>query len=118
MQLQNEVKEILKVIEQINILEMDSDDETRADKLLKYFSENDIRIRIPCLLAYDNQNVYRDATFLYTKLMDEVESIKKYYCSRSYAFSGFSPEIVFYIFPIKSIDQLRNKETGFYAGLH
>ena len=27
------------------------------------------------------------------------------------------PEIVFYVFPIKSIERLRNKETGFYAGL-
>lgn len=117
-QLLDEAKEILNVIEQINILEMDSDDESRADKLLKYFSENDIRIKIPCLLAYDNQDVYCEAASLYTKIIDEVESIKKYYCSRSYAFSGFSPEIVFYIFPIQSIARLRNKETGFYAGLY
>ena len=117
-QLSDDAKEILKTIERINILEMDSNDESRAETLLKYFSENHIHIKIPCLLAYDNQAVYRDVASLYTQLMDEVESIKKYYCSHSYAFSGFSPEIVFYVFPIQSIERLRNKETGFYAGLH
>lgn len=117
-QLLDKAKEILKIIEQINILEMNSDDESRAYKLLKYFSEHHIRIKIPCLLAYDNQAVYDDASSLCSKISNEVDSIKTYFSSHSYHFRGFSPEIVFYIFPIQNIDRLRNKETGFYAGLH
>ncbi len=117
-QLLDEAKEILKVIEQINILEMDSNDANRADKLLEYFTKNHIHIKIPCLLAYDKQDVYQDAKSVSKKILDEVHSIREYYSSQSYKFCEFSPEIVFYIFPIQSIDQLRNKETGFYAGLH
>lgn len=115
--LTDDAREILSIIEEINIREMESDSSVRAKTLLQFFQDNNIRIKIPCLLAYDKEDVYNDPAKLYEKINDEVESMKKYYCTHSYSFSGFVPEIVFYIFPVESVDRLRSKETGFYAGL-
>ena len=49
--------------------------------------------------------------------MVEAEGVKAYFNSHPYTFDGFSPEIIFYVFPIESIDRLRDEEKGFYAGL-
>ena len=113
----DEAKEILEIIEEINIRSMEEDEKTRAHKLLDYFKSANIKIKIPCLLAYGEASVYKDVTQLYQKIEIEVENIKNYFAKHTYIFGGFSPEIVFYVFPIESIERLRNKETGFYAGL-
>lgn len=113
----NEAKEILEAIEAINILSMEENEKTRAHKLVDYFNRANIKIKIPCLLAYGEASVYKDMSQLYQKIEIEVESIKNYFAKHTYIFKSFSPEIVFYVFPIESIERLRNKETGFYAGL-
>lgn len=113
----NDAKVILEAIEEINIRSMEDDDVLRGQKLLDYFKTEGIRIKIPCLLAYGEDTVYRDANALYQMIEEETISIRDYYKSHAYVFHGFSPEIVFYIFPIESIERLRDKETGFYAGL-
>lgn len=112
-----DAKAILESIEEINIRSMESDEQERARKLLCYFRDNNITIKIPCLLAYGQETVYKDAAFLQDKIFDEVEAIREYFKKYTCLFKGFAPEIVLYIFPIESIERLRNKETGFYAGL-
>ena len=116
--LTSDAKEILSIIEEINVQEYDSDENVRAKRLLQFFRNNNIKIKIPCLLAYDKQDLYHDASTLYNKINTEIEKIQKYFCNHSYEFIGFEPEIIFYVFPIESIDRLRSKETGFYAGLY
>lgn len=115
--LTDEAKAILKSIDGINILMMDENDETRARKLIDFFREQKIKIKIPCLLAYENDRVYKNSEKLKDLINLEVESIKAYFNKKNYKFSGFAPEIVFYVFPIESLVRLRDKEMGFYAGL-
>ena len=109
---------ILEMIEDLNILMIDDNTEERAKKLLSLFKEKNVKIKIPCLLAYGANEVYQDAGQLFTRIEAEVSSIRDYYRKKSYDFTGFKPEIVFYIFPIKSIERIRDKEKGFYAGLY
>ena len=96
---------------------VNEDEETRAKELVQSFSDNHIKIVIPCLLAYGAGTVYRDFSSVYDCVMSEIGDVKKYYDKKAYAFDGFNPEILFYVFPIEDVERIRNKETGFYAGL-
>ena len=108
---------ILEAIETVNIRSINDDETMRAQQLIDLLNSLGIQIRIPCLLAYEENGVYQDASKLYERVMAEAEDMKDYFNSHSYSFTGFSPEIIFYVFPIESIDRLRDKENGFYAGL-
>ncbi len=116
-ELTDDAKKILQKINRLNITSMEQNEKTRAKKLIDCFNKEGITIKIPCLLAYDKSDVYDDATEIYAKVLAEAESIRDYYKKHSYDFDGFTPEIIFYIFPIESIKRLRDKEKGFYAGL-
>lgn len=113
----DDAKSILETIDEINILMMGADESSRADNLIDYFKKHHINIKIPCLLAYGKDTVYADAGKIYDEIQKEVDSIKQYYAKHTYLFEGIFPEIVFCIFPIKSIERLRDKGRGFYAGL-
>lgn len=115
--LTNDAKAILEAIEEINIRSMEDNATLRGQKLLDYFKAAGIKVKIPCLLAYGEEAVYKDAGALYQMLEQETIGIRDYFSKHTYTFHGFSPEIVFYVFPIESIERLRDKETGFYAGL-
>lgn len=116
-ELTDAAKEILQKIKKLNIVSMEEDEKTRAQRLIDCFNKNGICIKIPCLLAYDKCDVYNEAARVYEKVIAEAEVIRDYYKKHAYAFDGFVPEIVFYIFPIESVERLRDKEKGFYAGL-
>ena len=113
----DDAKAILEVIEKLNIHAINDNTVSRAHQLIDLLNKLGIKVRIPCLLAYEEESVYRDAAGLYERAMAEVEDVKTYFNSRHYPFAGFSPEIVFYVFPIVSVERLRDKEKGFYAGL-
>ena len=115
--LTDDAKDILKAIEKINICTMDEGENTRAKKLIDHLRDQKITIKIPCLLAYEKNEPYQDTQKIYKRIETETLKMKDYFNKHSYTFSGFTPEIVFYVFPIESIERLRNKETGFYAGL-
>ena len=112
-----DAKEILEAIDKINVLMMDQDSRSRAERLIAYFVKNHFKIKIPCLLAYGEGTVYHDESQVYEKIMNEVESIRRYYKKYLYSFEDIIPEIIFCVFPIESIERLRDKEKGFYAGL-
>lgn len=114
----NDAKEILEVIDNINARMIEEDPSIRTRELLDYLTKEQIKVRIPCLLAYSKNSVYSDARKIYEKIQDEIDSIQKYYTSHNYVFEHITPEIIFYIFPIESIERLRDREKGFYAGLH
>lgn len=115
----DDANEILEAIETINIrlIAEGADEPARARQLIDLLNKLGIRIKIPCLLVYGENGVYQDALKLYDRVMAEAEGIKEFFNNRPYTFDGFSPEIIFYVFPIESIDRLRNEEKGFYAGL-
>lgn len=113
----SDAREILSNIDELNILMMEENDNSRAEALIDYFQKEHIKIKNPCLLAYGEDTVYRDAGQVYDRIQLEVDSIKKYYSKHAYAFNRILPEIVFCVFPIESIERLRDKESGFYAGL-
>lgn len=115
--LTDDAKAILKSIESLNIIMIDENDEARAHKLISFFQGQKIKIKIPCLLAYENDTVYKNSKKLQELINSEVETIKAYFNKKTYIFDGFAPEIIFYVFPIESLVRLRDKETGFYAGL-
>ncbi len=113
----SDAEEILKAIENMNIRTIGEDETVRAQQLIDLLNKLGIRIKIPCLLAYEENGIYQDASKLYERVMNEAEEIKAFFNRHPYTFTGFSPEIIFYVFPIESIDRLRDKEKGFYAGL-
>lgn len=115
----DDAKAILEAIEALNIrlITEDADEPARAQQLIDLLNQLGIRIKIPCLLVYEENGIYQDTTKLYERIMAEAEGMKAFFNSHTYTFDGFSPEIIFYVFPIESIDRLRDKENGFYAGL-
>lgn len=115
----DEAKTILEAIEVLNIrlLAEDAEEPARAQQLIDLLNKLKIQIKIPCLLVYEENGIYQDAAKLYERVMVEAEGVKAYFNSHPYTFDGFSPEIIFYVFPIESIDRLRDEEKGFYAGL-
>ena len=113
----SEGKKLIQIINDIDIAMLDDDPVQRANGLLDCFRKNNVTIKIPCLLAYGQGLVYKDPTSVFAMIEKETESMQKYYLARKYEFEGFIPEIYFYIFPIQDLKRIRNKETGFYAGL-
>ena len=113
----DDAKDILAAINRINVIMIDQDEPHRIAALLEHFQKSNIKIRIPCLLAYGESSVYSDAKEVFNRIQTEVESIRQYYAKHSYSFGYITPEIIFYVFPIESVERLRDKDRGFYAGL-
>ena len=113
----NDAKTILEAIDALNLRTIDDNETVRAQQLIELLNKLNTRIKIPCLLAYEEREVYQEATKLYERVIAEVENMRAYFNRYPCAFVGFTPEIIFYVFPIESIDRLRDKEKGFYAGL-
>lgn len=116
-ELTEEGEMLVRIINDLDIAMLDEDSVQRSDALLACFRKNDISIKIPCLLAYGQGAVYQNPATVFAMIEKETESIQKYYLAHKYEFEGFEPEIIFYIFPIQDLERIRNKETGFYAGL-
>ena len=112
-----DAKLILTAVNKLNILMQNEDQASRVSTLFDYLDSEKIKVCIPCLLAYEENKVYSAPGQIYNRIQSEVDSIKKYYLAKRYSFERITPEIVFCIFPIESIDRLRDKEHGFYAGL-
>ncbi len=113
----SDANDILEAIEDLNIRSIADDATLRAQQLINLLNMLGIQIKIPCLLAYEGNGIYQDPLKLYGRVMSETEDLKSFFNGRPYSFTGFSPEIIFYVFPIESIERLRDKEKGFYAGL-
>lgn len=83
--LTDDTKAILEAIEEINIRSMEDDATLRGKKLLDYFKSEGIRIKIPCLLAYGEETVYKDARALCQMIDRETDSIRDYFNAHTYA---------------------------------
>ena len=114
----DDARAILDIINELNISNMNSDNNARMNKLIQCFKVNNIKINIPCLLAFEEKLVYEKPDKLFSIIKKETEDLISYYKSKNYSFSGFKPNIIFYVFPIEDLKRLRDKEKGFYAGLY
>lgn len=112
-----EGRKIVNMINKLNSATFDSDETNSENSLLDLFRENNISINIPCLLAYDEAKVYTNPKKLGENIINEVKEIRGFFSKKRYEFEGFNPKIILYIFPIKDLEKLRDKEVGFYYGL-
>lgn len=112
-----ESEKLTDIINKVNLATLNENDDSRAAALLRCFNDNNIKINIPCLMAYDQESVYQDHIFIAQRIEEEMEELQKFFIKNEYRFKGFQPRIVFYIFPIKSIKTLRDFKDGFYYGL-
>lgn len=107
---------LTNTINELNLINCDENDEHRAQEFIKFIKEKDISINIPCLLAYGGKSVYKDIEKVEEAMNIEVNSIKKYFQDHKYNFEGFFPQLIFFVFPLEDLDNLRG-DDGFYAEL-
>lgn len=113
--LTEEGKQIATLLNQLNILNACEDDKNRAKQLMQFLIQKNIKICIPCLLAYEKAEIYGDISGFEEKVKCEIEWAKKIF-EKSFLPSEIVARIIFIIFPLDDVDALRGGE-GFYAGL-
>lgn len=116
-ELTSEAKSLMDIINTINRINFDKSKEDKAKALFDCFKENNVKIKIPCLMAYDKGSVYSDVSVAFQNIENETAAMHKYFAKHKYQFGAFSPEILFYIFPIKDLEKFRSDNGGFYSGL-
>ncbi len=96
------------ILRQINEIAMATDDmQTRNDKICEYIKNNHIKIEIPCLMFYEKNTLYNSTNDIILQLDKEIEKVKNYFDTKSFNISNFDYIISFYVFPAKSITELR-----------
>ena len=110
-----EGEQIANLLDRLNESNICEDDNVRAIELMKFLKAENIDVCIPCLLAYDNKNMYEDATSAQRKIISEIAWAKKIF-EKCFEFEGIEPKLIFIIFPIDDIKALRG-DKGFYEGL-
>ena len=86
------------------------------ESLIKLMEDTNVSLKIPCLLSYEYADLYEKPELLYQRLCEEIDNLSSFYSEKNYDSLVLRPEIVFYIFPIISLDEIRS-EKGFYDGL-
>lgn len=112
----NESKYLLGIVDDLNRSMIDAPADQRERELVKLFERKDISIKIPCLLAYENELLYDNPANLYLNLCNEIEKVRLFYSKKNYSSLVLKPHIMFMVFPLSSIEQIRDEE-GFYNGL-
>lgn len=113
--LTEEGKQIANLLNSLNMLNIYEDDNVRVEQLMQFLKAKNIDVCIPCLLAYDDKNMYEDITSVGRKMLSEIDWAKGVF-EKYFKFEGIEPKLIFIIFPIDDIEALRGDE-GFYEGL-
>lgn len=99
---------LLNIVSDLNAIALGTDDtDIRNNKICEYVRVNNIKIEIPCLLLYGKDTVYADISRIKENINTEVELVKKFFDNLSFNIYDFNFTILFYIFPAKSITELR-----------
>ena len=114
--LTTEGREIADLLNELNMLNALESDEKRAEQLIELLKNRNIDVCIPCLLAYDNSNIYSQTMKVEDRMKTEISWMKHYF-EKNFEFENIKPKLIFIVFPIENIEALRGDE-GFYAGLH
>lgn len=81
----------------------------KVDKLMGLLKSNNIKIKIPCLIAY-TKNIYDDESKLKQYITNEMQEIKDKFDNQSFPIEvDMSYELIFYIFPVQDVDYMRDK---------
>lgn len=105
---------LLSIVNEVNKLCFKAQKENyskdkKANELFALLSKNNVKIKIPCLLAFSN-DIYADSTLLETEVRKCTETMCTALDSQKYAVGLPLPyEIVFYIFPIKDVSYIRQR---------
>ncbi len=94
----------------INKIEFEADSfSEKKEKIAELLKKNNVQIIIPCLMVYSS-DIYNDSERLKESIKHEVDSIKTYFDDREFPIDvGVDFEIMFWVFPVESIDYIRNK---------
>ena len=94
-----------KIIDDINdiILDHPTDRKLKKDTLLKYFQEEDILIRIPCLIMATEEDY--DPENLLQKIKERCSGAFKDYHLKNEA--GLNVEVVLMVLPVRGLERLR-----------
>lgn len=115
--LSDEGIQLTDIINQLNMITIEQNEQNRAKAFIDFLLQKNISINIPCLLAYGKDSIYQSVSDVEEQIDREVERIEKYFDSHKYVFSGFYPNLLFFVFPIENLIGLRSN-GGFYEGLH
>lgn len=81
----------------------------KIEKLLELLHKNNVKIKIPCLMAFTS-DIYKDPSVFKNKIESITNSMIKYFDTEIYPINiGIDFDILFYIFPIDSVPEIRRK---------
>ncbi|PPK76813.1 uncharacterized protein DUF1837 [Lacrimispora xylanisolvens] len=109
-----DTEELKKMLRQINKIcfeaqKFNYSSEKKINELVNYLNLNNVKIKIPCLIAY-TKDIYANEEKLKEHIISEVEEIRKKFDDELFSIEVELPyEVVFYIFPIKDVNYLRKK---------
>lgn len=109
-----DTEELKKMLRQINRICYEAQKnnystEKKINELVNYLKCNNVKLKIPCLIAY-TKDIYANEEKLKEHIISEVEEIRKKFDDELFSIEVELPyELVFYIFPIKDVNYLRNK---------
>ena len=94
-----------KILDDINdiLLSYPTDRKLKKENILKYCQEENILIRIPCLIIATEEDY--DAENLLKKIKEHCSGAFKEYCLENEA--GLNIEVLLMIFPVRDLDKLR-----------
>ena len=106
-------KGLEEIITAINSIAFESiDDKTRHLNICKLLKDKKVIISIPCVLFYGNKKVYENEKDIKKLVLEEREKIVNHFKGTKFDIADFSYEIIFYVFPAKDIDLLREAVLG------
>ncbi len=104
------LKKALELLEDINDINWDYKDKPnkdRAAKLNKFFTQNNIKLVLPCLLAYGRPNIYEKEEEIDNEMKKELEKIVEKYEKEFKGLLRCEYEILVWFIPIRDLKLLR-----------
>lgn len=106
-----ELDELLKCVNKVcldSIIHKWTDDE-KIKELFKVLRENNVKIKIPCLVTY-TKDMYKDKGLLKQKLEQEISEFINHFDLKKFNIEiDLEWEVLFWIFPIEDVNFVRNE---------
>lgn len=110
----NEAPELSELLSEINKVCLNAqlkkwDKEEKVEKLFSVLKNRQVKINIPCLIAY-SKKIYFDKEKLKAYIEAEVKGIVDEFDDEIFPIEiGTDYDIIFYIMPVEDVDYIRNK---------
>ncbi len=115
----NELKSLLDEINKIfyNSYKNKWDDKTKQKAVIDLLNSKNVKIKIPCLLAY-TEDIYLNEADLDANIKKCVNEMINEFDTKNFLIDkDLEYELIFCIFPVKNINDLRTKITDFNKGV-